>query len=58
MAVASCPDERLNLSLFLAKLVFMSLNREYSHSAHERGKFVFSQLEEGFEPGFTISDSY
>lgn len=52
--MASCPDECPNLSLFLAKLMFMSLNREQSCFFHRRGKFVISQLANSFGPGFTI----
>lgn len=52
--MASCPDECPNLSLFLAKLMFMSLNRELSCSLHRRGEFVISQLDNYFGPGFTI----
>lgn len=52
--MASCPDECPNLRLFLAKLMFMSLNREQSCSPHKRGKFVSSQLDNSFGPGFTI----
>lgn len=52
--MASCPDECPNLCLFSAKLMFMSLNREWSCLPHKRGKFVSSQPDNSFGPGFTM----